>query len=156
MNFRDNWLPNIVVTIARDLIVGVGVPLILRYWSTVRDALATTVAAAFAAGGGLWRRLRRRDRGTILPLSAVAVNSSFATASLTTSSPELPPGTAAAIAMAMQPPLQPPRFVNNSHWMQWEAYRRQHDETACIAIASTMPGFRAALLSPPSAPTGSW
>jgi hypothetical protein len=63
----------------------------------------------------------------------------------------LPVGTASAIAMAMQPPVDrrpmqtPPVFVNNSHWMQWEAARRQHDMDIHFAMRSTMPGYSNAL-----------
>jgi hypothetical protein len=57
--------------------------------------------------------------------------------------------------MAMQPPpprplhpfgfgpdrFSPPNFMNNSHWMQWEAAQRHHDVAARAAMQSPMPRF---------------
>jgi hypothetical protein len=57
----------------------------------------------------------------------------------------LPVGTASAIATAMQPMPMPQTFVNNSHWMQWEAARHQHDLAAHFAMSATMPRFSNAL-----------
>src|SRR6266403_2826330 len=58
----------------------------------------------------------------------------------------LPPGTASAIVMAMQPPINrspfQPAFVNNSMMAQWETVAHQHDIAARIAMGATMPGFR--------------
>jgi hypothetical protein len=59
----------------------------------------------------------------------------------------LPPGTASAVVMAMQPLPPSPHFVNNSHAMQWEAYQRHHGIAAHFTMQSTMPRFNPATLS---------
>jgi hypothetical protein len=66
--------------------------------------------------------------------------------------PGWPIGNDSAVVMANQPtierrPMPSPTFVNNSHWMQWEAAQRQHDLAARIAMKSTMPKFNPAFLS---------
>jgi hypothetical protein len=173
VSFRKNWLPNLVTTFLlspllfkqqlqpwveniisqpRDRllrtvgwIIGVSVLLfgLLRartLWSWVRSAVA--------------RRLRKR--GAILPFSGSSVSATIDKAALTVAPPELPPGTASAIAMAMQPPAPRPRFVNSndSAWLLQE-YARQRAEGR-FALAATQRAFSVALSvppAPPSAPT---
>ena len=96
-----------------------------------RNAVVRAVATVFALPG-----LLRRLAGS---LSANAA-------------PEpLPPGTSSAIAMAMQPPPERPRFnqtphfVNNSNWAQWEAAEHQNNLAAHFAMRTTMRGTLNAL-----------
>jgi hypothetical protein len=68
-----------------------------------------------------------------------------------------PVGTASAVVMATQPHLQRPQMqvphvVNNSHWMQFEAARRQDEIAAIVAMQSTMPKFNPATLGMPMMP----
>lgn len=96
---------------------------------------------------------RLRNRGTVLPLSGSSLSMTIGKAALTVAPPELPPGTASAIAMAMQPPPPRPRFVNSndSAWLLQE-YARQQAEGR-FALAATQRAFSVALSVPPSAPT---
>lgn len=173
--FREHWLPSLVASILQ-LLAGALIfkqqvqPWVENLFSLPRDRLVR--AAGYIIGLSvllfgllrartLWpwlktrtRRLRSRDKTVALTGLRADLTPGSLSASLST--PELPPGTASAIAMAMQPP--PPRaplpqFINNSNWMQWEAAQRQHDVAARFAMASAQRGFSAALLSPPSPPT---
>jgi hypothetical protein len=85
-----------------------------------------------------------------LPLRALAYVRARLTVSPalpTPAAPEpLPPGTASAIVMAMQPAPQRPQFnqtpyyVNNSQWAHWDAVQREQDAAAQIAMTSYMRG----------------
>jgi hypothetical protein len=104
-------------------------------------ALSVLLVGLLLRAPTLWRWLRnvvarrlRSRRGQTLALTGVGMSMSTGAGSLT------PLG-------ALASPT--PQFVNNSQWMQWEAYQRQHDLQARFAMASTMPRFPPALLSPP-------
>jgi len=141
----------------RDLLFGV----LTSYIASCLFAMNTSLLAWLSprvATALEWLRSHLRSRRRVLQLSGTIVSNSTAYGSLTTSSdtrievpsgkimlttaPEpLPAGTAGAIAMAMQPPPLPPRsplpqFINNSHWIHWEAAQREQHQGALSAIAS--------------------
>jgi hypothetical protein len=176
MSFRKNWFPSLVISVLQLLAGGLIYKQQVQPWvedllSQPRDRVLRVAGYIFGLSvlvfgllraRTLWPWVRNvvarrpRSRVTLLPLSGSSLSATIGAAALTASvSPPLPPGTASAIAMAMQPPPQRSQleqFVNNSHWMQWEAAQRQHDIAARFGT-STMQGFRAAVLSPRSAPT---
>jgi hypothetical protein len=159
VSFRKNWLPNAFFFLLNAVIFKQQVqPWLENLLSQPRDRVLRVAGYIFGLSlllfgllraRTLWpwvrnlatRRMRSRGETVALRLPS-SISASI-------SPPELPPGTASAILMAMQPP--PPRsplpqFVNNSQWMQWEAYQRHHDIAVRSSMVSTMPGFRAALL----------
>jgi hypothetical protein len=96
------------------------------------------------------RWLRSRDVTGNLTLSGASASAGVV--SLSASPPEpLPPGTASAIATAMQLPVgrpawvQVPQYVNNTLWMR-QQQEEQANAEARFAMASTMKGFNAATL----------
>jgi hypothetical protein len=176
VSFRKNWFPSLVISalqlLAGGLIYKQQVQpwvenLLSQPWDRILRVAGYILGLSALLFGLLraralwpWVRnvvARRRNREIVLPLSGSSVSTTISKAAVTASvsSPDLPPGTASAIAMAMQPPPQRSQlgqFVNTSMMQQWEAYQRHHDLQTRFAIDSTMPRFNAALLSPPSAP----
>lgn len=117
MSIRDDLTLSVLLSVAGNLL----------YRLFVHPWLEPLLRAVRAACVGLYRRLRSRD--VTVPLSGSGLSMSIGTGALTASvsPPDLPPGTASAIAMAMQDPPPRPRFVNSndSTWMLQEYARRQ-------------------------------
>lgn len=147
MSFRDDWTISILLNLAAALL----------YRLFVHPWLEALIRAVRARTLWSWVRARRmRNRVTVLPLSGSSISMTIGKGALTApvASPDLPPGTASALVMAMQDPPPRPQFLNTSTMQQWEAYQRHHDLQARFAIDSTMPRFNPALFQqPPSAPT---
>lgn len=96
-----------------------------------------------------WLGAHLLDRSKALPqsYSMPAEHGSFAIAvppahlHISSTPPQLPPGTASAIATAMQDPPQRRQFPNSSSWMQWDAYQRQHNLSAVFAMHAAQHGY---------------
>jgi hypothetical protein len=87
------------------------------------------------------RRVReltaRQDTAAVLTTKVIRAPPSAPTVTATfvpSQPPDLPPGTASAIAMAMQGLPQraslPPPYVNNSQWVHWDDAYRDYDMRA--------------------------
>jgi hypothetical protein len=188
MSFRDhasNIMDNLIATAIWTACV-----LAVKFWPRIVATLTALRIAVSSRSAALLRRLRallptRAKIGQLMGRSGVVSQSYGAmhgatpnppqntlivpgTGSLAmTKAPEpMPPGTASAIVMAMQPPVQrapmPSMFLNNSDWTQWQAARAAHHhsetgmlmamqaheqelERARFAMRSTMPKYNHAL-----------
>jgi hypothetical protein len=131
-------------------------PWVAKTVSASRNALARLLALCtvlLRACVEFYRRHATRPKPTIAWISGHGISTSIGYAELTVLPEPLPPGTASALAMAMQPPPQRPHFnqvpyfVNNSNWAQIEAVQRQQEQAGYFAMTATMPRFNPALLS---------
>ena len=155
MGFRDDWsisiLLNLIAAVLYRLFVHPWLEPLVRATGPVSIALYRRLIAScgrFAAQFG--RRSGDLTPGRLHDLNlSISVPSTATLHAKVIRAEPLPPGTASAIAMAMQPaPQRSPlsQFVNNSHLMQWEAFQRQHDIAARVAMDSQMNGTPAVLL----------
>jgi hypothetical protein len=153
MNLRDhlsNIMDNLCASAIWALLVAAFVTWRAKIWRAV-------VALSAVRRLSRWRLAKFRrvpplslDTTITPPTGEIVINRALF-------SEPLPPGTSSAVVMAMQPPpqrpqMQVPHMVNNSHWMQWEAARRQDEIAAIVAMHSTMPKFNPALLGAPMMP----
>jgi hypothetical protein len=124
--------------------------------NAVNHFIVVPLVGAFVAVARKLRAIRRRSRrrNTVITtgkVHTVSLNESITittrTGALVINTPAdpMPPGTASAIATAMQALPERPHFVDNGQWTQWSAYQQQHDQTAWIVLQSSMPKFNPAL-----------
>ncbi len=160
MSFRDH-ASNIMDNLIASGIYSAAILAALKFWPrivTKFTALRVGAAVVPALLIGRLRAVLLRRRAKVGQLTGISQGTSQSYGLLTNATPEpLPPGTASAIVMANQPPIQRvpmpmPAYVNNSMMMHWEAARQQ--EAALAAHLSTMPRFSAATLRGGNSPPG--
>jgi hypothetical protein len=153
VSLRDH-ASNILDNLIASGIYSAAILIVIKFWPRILvifAVLRVAVDTVLALPKLLLHRLRARplshDTLIIPPAGSLAFNEP---------AEPMPPGTASALAMAMQPPVVSshmpspmPAFVNNSNWMQWEHVQREQEIGARIAMQSTMPKFNPAVLSLP-------
>jgi hypothetical protein len=168
MSFRDH-ASNIMGNLIASGIYSAAILIAIKFWPRIVTKFAELRAAAAVVPALLIGRLRAalfRRRARVGQLTGISMGTSQSYGAMIDATPEpLPPGTASAIVMAMQPLPQPasispgslvltmdpnvrlqPAFVNNSIMMQWDAAARQQHNAAVFAMQSTMPRFNPATL----------
>lgn len=178
VSLRDH-VSNILDNLIASVIYSAAILAAVRFWPRAggtlrasRNAVVRAGAAIFALPALLLRRLRAwlRPKPTIAWISGRGVSVTTGRAAITAlpsrntlivpptgsltiiTAPEpMPPGTASAIAMAMQPPvtrapMQMP-YVNTSHSVQAQYVQAELDQAARFAMVATMPKFNPAVLS---------
>jgi hypothetical protein len=170
MNLRDH-ASNIMDNLIASGIYSAAILVAVRFWPRIVTKFTALRVAAALVPTLLIVRLRAlaallRRRARVGQLTGISHATSQSYGSLIDATPEpMPPGTASAIVMAMQPPINRspmlPAFLNNSMMMQSEAehyretgalmamqaHERELERAARFAMRSTMPGFSAATLN---------
>jgi hypothetical protein len=133
MNFQDNWLPNIIVSVVRDVVAFVGARWLLPRLPALRRFLAAQVARVRAwlavrtkvARVSAFLRSRLPVRKSDMQIRGIALGNATARGTLALSGAGVSATVGSGNLTVTQalPPL--PTFMNNSHVIQRDAYERQ-------------------------------
>jgi len=150
MSFRDH-ASNIMDNLIASGIWSAAIVLAVKFWPRIVATFTALRVAISSLPAALLRRLRAllRRRARVGQLTGISQGTSQSYGALTNATPEpMPPGTASAIAMAMQDPPQRPQFLNNSHdsnWQQAFAHQQQLEAAARFAMQASVRRYNHAL-----------
>jgi hypothetical protein len=140
MNFNDSWLPNIIVTLSRDVLAFLGARWLLPRLPAIHRFVVIQVA-----------RLRRRrpQNVTVTPgTSGIAFGGSAPVLAVRVPDP-MPPGTASAIAMAIDSPPVPPTRLPQLVPGYWAHLDAIHGEPCSAVHAARLHAANPALFDNP-------